>query len=644
MYKPLRDYSLIGNLRTAALVATDGSIDWLPSPTLDAPSVFAAILDERIGGSWRVKLTGDTANKQQQYLGDTNILVTTLASKQGQLVITDFMPITDQQKTVNRLWRRLECREGVCEIVTTFSPRMNFARGTTTLTVHNDDVAVSHEKDSLRLQSSGVHWMHTDEGAHGHIHLCAGESVYLLLDLTNQLPKHDLPVFFDEEFKATQSFWQQWIGQGSLSATVEREVWRAAIGRSLLTLKMLFMEPYNTMAAAPTTSLPELLGGVRNWDYRYNWLRDTAFALQTLVKFGYTTEAITYWQWFIQDCAPHFLGDASAMQCIYGLQGERNLTESTLDHLSGYENSKPVRIGNGAFHQRQWDNYGSVLDLAWSLHQVSPATVSNFQTWQVVRTLAEHVMGIWQESDEGIWEVRGGGHHFVYSKVMCWVALDRAAKLARVMGFNSEAEPWEKERDVIHQTVMTRGWSERKQAFTQSFDSEVLDAAVLRMPAVGFIDAKHPRMLSTIKQIEQELQVGDGLLRRYVSDDGLPGSEGAFVITSFWLIDALAQAGEHVRASTLLQKMESLTNHTGLLSEEIESGSNAFLGNFPQAYSHIGLLNSTLNVMRARAEHREGVGKILRRFETSRHGFEREANRVNNDGYFEVVDENRNPR
>lgn len=592
-YLPLRHYGIIGNLRTAALVGKNASIDWLPTSVLASPSMFASILDVEQGGNFKIELDQEIISAEQIYEENTNILVTTLTTQGGLVKITDFMPVMPYVPA-NYLMRRIQCAQGVCNLTLLFHPRFDYARGSTQLALVQDGVKASHVRGRARVRSE-FSWNVADDRAEAHLNLKTGDTVYVQLMFGERIDdyevKENVAGFFTKHYRATKDYWQTWLMTQQPTIDIPAQ-WRASVNRSLLTLKLLFSEPHNTMAAAATTSLPELIGGVRNWDYRFNWIRDTSFALQALLKLGYTTEAIRYWQWFSQECAPHFVRAPHHLQCIYGLQGEHEVGEELLEHLSGYQSSKPVRIGNGAFRQKQWDNYGSLLDMLWSLYEVHPIAVINVQTWQIIKSLADHVMKVWQKADEGIWEIRDKGRHFVYSKVMCWVALDRASRFANVFDFPAEAARWNRAKQQIYRMVMERGWNEQQKSFAQSFDSPHLDASVLRMPAVGFIGATHPRMLSTIARLEEELSIERGYLRRYKNEDGLPGSEGAFIILSFWLIDALILAGQTAKADLLLQKLNSAANHVGLYAEEIDPVSKEFLGNFPQAYSHTGFLGS----------------------------------------------------
>lgn len=611
MYTPIKDYAAIGNLKTVALVSRRGSIDWLPAPTLDAGTLFASILDTAKGGHWRVELADSAADIEQSYVPNTNIVTTTFTSEAGTLRVSDFMTVRSdtEDNTDNTVVRKLECIAGVCDVQVQFQPAPEYGQVQPVYEMEENHIGVRHEGHEVALY--GLHNPEVKDGSvYSQLSLQAGQSVALVLSLTGTL-LGDVGEYAETAYADTAAYWQGWAHTCDGVTCPVAGPWHEASVRSALAMKLLFTAPHHTMAAAATTSLPEELGGVRNWDYRFNWVRDTSFALQVMMQLGHTAEARSYWQWFSRSCAPSFVDDPRNMQCIYGLQGQHDLPELTLEHFEGYEGSAPVRVGNGAARQRQWDNFGTLLDFVWTLHQRHPFTTEDFETWQIVKSVADFVTQIWQTPDEGIWEVRDGGHSFVYSKVMCWVALDRASKLAQVLGFDADAQRWNEEKQKVKDEVFEKGWSEEKQSFTQSYETRSLDASTLRMSAVGFIDGDDPRMKTTIDRIEQELSVGSGLLLRYKSEDGLPGHEGAFLITSFWLIDALVLAGELDRAKQYLNTLHQYVNHVGLYAEEIEPKSGAFLGNFPQAYSHTGLLGSVMNVVAPAAVPAQATEEIV---------------------------------
>ena len=419
-----------------------------------------------------------------------------------------------------------------------------------------------------------------------------GESAYLTFHYHKTNPEEWKDSHHEQEIVETKKFWEDWVHRCDIKSCPLSGPWHDMVVRSSLVLKILFFEPPGSIAAAATTSLPESIGGIRNWDYRFSWIRDSSFVLQALFQLGYVKEARAYVEWLLDECCSLKNFDPKDVQIMYGLKGETDLKEEILPHFEGYKGSKPVRIGNFAYLQKQWDIYGSILDTVWRIHLMDKNYKIEESTWNILRKFANYVVEIWRQPDEGLWEVRGGKQHFVYSKVMCWVALDRALKIAKEYSFKGETETWEQEKEAIFKEIMEKGWYEEKHSFTQSFGSKELDAALLLMPVVGFIDGKDEKMIATIKAIEQELSVQNGLLLRYTAKDGLPGREGAFLPASFWLVDALIFAGETNRARLYLANLVKLANHVGLYAEEINPKTKDFLGNFPQAYTHIGLINS----------------------------------------------------
>ena len=606
MYKPIRDYAIIGNRRSAALVAKDGSIDWAPAPFLDSHSVFAAILDDKKGGFWGIRPV-EEFDSEQDYIYETNILVTRFHSSQGRSEIIDYMPVRNGNANGNgqngsfeklheekdetiEIHRKIVCKEGVCNMEVVFEPRFDYARGETKLSLVQGGV-LAKNKERKGVLISDADYVIEEGRATARISLKQGEEHYLEFFYNTAEVSLKQDAYYEQELHETRKFWQEWVHRCDLEVCPIEYPYHRAVMRSSLVLKILFLEPPGSIAAAATTSLPEKIGGERNWDYRFSWIRDSAFTLQALFWLGYSKEADEYVRWLIHECQSVEDGPET-LQIMYGLRGQRKLNEQTLDHLDGYMGSKPVRIGNNAFKQRQWDVYGGILNMMWRLHRMRKDYELSPHVWVVLRAFANYVVKIWREPDEGLWEVRGGKKHFVHSKVMCWVALDRALKLVKVYGYDAETELWEREREAIRKEIMEKGWSEKKQAFVQSFDSEDIDASSLLMPVLGFIEGKDPKMISTIQAIEKELSVSDGLLYRYKSADGLAGGEGAFLLCSFWLVDAFVFAGQKERAQKIFEKLLTLRNHVGLFSEEIDPKTKEFLGNFPQAYTHIGLINS----------------------------------------------------
>ncbi len=604
-YTPIRDYALITNRRSAVLVSKHGSIDWAPAPFIDSPSVFGALLDENQGGYWRIRPSGDYS-VEQFYVERTNIIVTEFTTPTGILEVTDYLPLEEEkfyvpatEDTTFKIKRRVRCLDGEVEVEMLFEPRFDYGRGTTRMSPiergiyaqHNEmhGVLVIHQPYDLN-ESAGL--------ARSVFTLQQGESDFIVfrynagdVDLLKDSNEHH-----EEELELTISKHRSWCDKYDLPNEQVPSRWKRQVLRSKLVLKALFFEPVGTIAAAPTTSLPEWIGGVRNWDYRFTWIRDSSFVLGAFFKLGHVAEAESYLNWLINICS---IEGAENLKIMYGMRSEVDLDEQILPHLEGYRHSKPVRIGNGAHDQRQWDIYGSVLNVAYHLYELK-GQQPDMHRWRTFRDIADHVCRVWEEPDEGLWEVRGGAQRFTYSAVMNWVALDRVIRLAEEYGLEGDIETWRAERRRIHDAILTQGWSEEKQAFTQAFESEELDAAILLMPIVGFIDATDPRFVSTMRAIERELLVNHCLVLRYIAEDGLPGREGAFLLSSFWYVDALALAGELPKAIELFEELLTFANHVGLYAEEIHPETHEFLGNFPQAYTHIGLINSALLLERLR--------------------------------------------
>ncbi|HEA84413.1 MAG TPA: glycoside hydrolase family 15 protein, partial [Candidatus Wildermuthbacteria bacterium] len=513
MYKPIRDYGIIGNLRSAALVAKDGSIDWKPAPYLDSPSVFAAILDHKKGGRWKIAPIGDFSS-EQEYMGQSNILITRFTGKEGVVELIDYIPaqLGGDMGAMERaeVHRKVVCTKGEAKVLVEFSPRFDYARGKTTLSATEHGVSVAHKGEQKGELVSPGEYIVKDDTATTTISLKEGESAYLAFHYHASNESERNGEHYEKELSATKSFWEEWVGRCDLDSCPVEYPYHESVIRSSLVLKILFFEPPGSIAAAPTTSLPETIGGERNWDYRFSWIRDSAFTLQALFELGYTKEANQYVNWLLSECKTIEDGPEK-LQVIYGLRGEKNLKEEVLSHLEGYEGSRPVRIGNKAYKQKQWDVYGGLLDAVWQLH-LHGSHVIDSELWASLRSIANYVVKIWGKPDNGLWEVRDGLQHFVHSKLMCWVALDRALKLAESHGLNGEIELWEKEREKIRAVIFEKGWSEKKQSFVQSFGSQNLDASLLLMPTLGFIDGKDPKMRSTIARIKEELGAGDGLL------------------------------------------------------------------------------------------------------------------------------------
>lgn len=594
MYKPIGAYGIIGNLRSVALVGRDGSVDWKPAPFINSPSVFAAILDDKKGGRWRIS-PPDAFSSEQAYAKDTNILVTAFRTEEGACDLSDYIPAgagdaRDPEKA--EIHRRVLCREGRCRIEMRFDPRFEYAQGETALrrTEAGLDVLYKGRKRG-ELVSPFPLSLDGGKGASCRFDLREGEEAFFAFHYHDTHPAERTPDHYQEELRETERFWKEWVSRCDFGACPPRFPWHDMVMRSALVLKLLFFEPPGSVAAAATTSLPEEIGGVRNWDYRFTWIRDSAYTVQALLWLGKVKEAETYVRWLFTDCCNLERSRPEDLQILYGLNGEADAQERELGHLEGYRGSRPVRIGNKAAGQRQLDVYGAVFEAVWQMHARNLHIIDS-ELWETLRAFANYAARVWREPDEGVWEVRGEKRHFTYSKVMCWVALDRAIRLARSHGLAGETEEWSRERAAIRKAVMERGWSGKKRSFTLSFDADDLDTLSLVFPVLGFIDGQDPRMLSTIEAIQRELGIGDSLFYRYRFEDGLPGREGAFLLSSFWMVDALVFAGERERARDLYERLLRLANPLGLYAEEMDPETHEFLGNFPQAYTHIGLINS----------------------------------------------------
>jgi GH15 family glucan-1,4-alpha-glucosidase len=603
LYSPIEDYALIGDGLTAALVSRHGSIDWACFPRFDSPSVFARILDARIGGCWRIA-PATAATARRRYLPDTNVLVTTFATAAGEADLIDFMPPPScgpERLCDSAIVRVLRGQRGTVPFEMYFEPHFDYARVRPRWTVQEGRGArASTEKEALTLYTR-VPLAAKETHAEGQVVVRAGEEVPFLLTYRSPAPVlwlshvlESVPRLLEE----TSTHWRRWIGRCTY-----RGPYGEAVRRSALALKLLEYTPTSAIVAAPTTSLPEEIGGARNWDYRYSWLRDTAFTLYALYLLGYREDGERFLTWIMD--VVH--GEPSALQVLYGVGGERWLEEHELPHLEGYRGSRPVRIGNAAFNQRQLDIYGEILDCAFLLHKYG-GTISN-DLWAFLSAVVDHVCQVWTEPDQGIWEVRSGPQHFVYSKALCWVALDRGIKLATRCGLPADLARWEAARAAVLDALLTRGYDERLGAFTQAFGSAQLDASALAMVLRKVLPAGDPRMRSTVDRVARELGVG-GLLRRYlpIVDDGLPGAEGVFLLCSFWLVDCYAEMDRMEEARALFERLLAYANDVGLYAEELDPRTGHHLGNFPQGFTHVALINAATNLAKAEAR-RSSAGR-----------------------------------
>ena len=607
-YPQIAAYALIGDCHSAALVSLDGSVDWCCFHRFDARPVFARLLDWSRGGHFRIA-PSEPYRSSRRYLPGTNILETRFETEHGVLVLTDCFPVRESSQAeqadavhpYHQLIRIARCEAGEVEVRVEFVPRFDYGLTAPQVKFLEPGLAtVFGGADALLLQSDLPLQQPEIASCEGLRLLKAGEQATSLL--TYAVP-HELRARRIEaeecarRVEATRRFWLEWSGRCTYQGPYHEQVVRSA-----LVLKALTNAPTGAIVAAPTTSLPEEIGGGRNWDYRYTWLRDSSFTLYALFTLGYTGEAHDFMHWLQRTTA----GRARDLQVLYGVGGERLLPEIELAHLEGYRGSRPVRIGNAASTQFQLDIYGELMDTAWLFHRHGGEIDASF--WDFLSRVAAHVVDHWEEPDEGIWEVRGSRQHFVYSKVMAWVAMDRALKLAKALGIPVDVECWSAAREAIRQRVESDGVDQPTGAFVQAFGSSALDASNLLIPLVHFLPPTDRRVRATVDRIEREL-TSDGLVYRYLERaDGLPGGEATFLICSFWLVDNLVAIGELERARALFERLITFTNDVGLLAEELDPVSGEQLGNFPQAFSHVGLINSAMQL--ARGEHIAGKGDI----------------------------------
>jgi GH15 family glucan-1,4-alpha-glucosidase len=584
--QPISAYGLIGDMRTAALVGLDGGIDWCCLPRFDSGSVFAALLDPERGGTWSIRPEGNWTSTQR-YLPRTNILETTFRTPSGGVVtLTDFMPVGQDGRPSGdhpEIHRQLRCARGHVPMHMVFMPRFEYGARTTRLDLLRAGLFATDRTDQVLTLSSAkpFTWVVEQSVATTRFGLEKGEERWLVLryddDDIHPVDRYESARKLDD----TAAYWQKWSSKVKYNGP-----YRGMVKRSALALKLLTHAETGAMIAAPTTSLPEIIGGKRNWDYRFVWLRDAAFTLAAFDAVGHFREADQFMRFLKKVCRHEGGGH---LQIMYGIDGRRDLIERQLDHLTGYYGSQPVRVGNGAVGQLQLDVYGEVMETAdiWRRnHEMTEGT------WRVLRGLVDWVSKNWHLPDSSIWEVRGGVRHYVFSKVMSWVALDRGVRMAEELGLEGDTAGWRAARETLHAEIMERGWSEARQSFVQSYDSDALDAAALAIPMVRFLPWNHPRVHATVNTIAKELTTVDGeLVYRYRHPDGLEGEEGAFSICTFWLAQALTMIGERERAERVFRRMLRHANHVGLYSEEIDPASGEFLGNFPQAFTHIALIN-----------------------------------------------------
>lgn len=601
-YKPIGDYGVIGDLHTVALVGKDGSIDWCCFPHFDSPSLFGALLDDRRGGRFHIAPRED-GKRQQLYLPETNVLLTRFLHHDGVAELTDFMPVEgDEPRTSpkrHQIIRIVKVIRGKIRFRLECRPAFNFGRDEHAVTVRPTGAIFRSASMAVGLVSPVPLVVH--QGAvEAEFALAEGqEFTFFFEQLESEASEGvlDVPQTAATALRETVAYWRGWLSQCRYTGR-----WREMVQRSALTLKLLTYAPTGAIVAAPTTSLPEALGGERNWDYRYTWIRDAAFTVYALVRLGFSREAGRFMQWLQARC--HDVNETGCLQVLYGIDGRQIGQEEILAGWEGYEGSRPVRIGNSAAPQRQLDMYGALMDAAY-LYNKYGSPIS-YDSWMGLSRLLDYVCANWDQPDEGIWEVRGGQRQFVYSKVMCWVALDRGIRLADKRGFPADRIKWLDVRDRIYCDVMRHGWDPERRSFVQEYGGHALDASALVLPLVFFLSPTDPRMQSTIDRIIAGL-ASDALVFRYLQEeaapDGLSGEEGTFTLCSFWLVEALTRAGRLEEARVIFEKILSYANHLGLYAEEL-SVTGEHLGNFPQAFAHIGLISAAYNLDRALGSQR----------------------------------------
>jgi GH15 family glucan-1,4-alpha-glucosidase len=577
----IEDYAIVGDLQTVALVGADGSVDWLCFPRFDSPACFTALLGEEANGRWRIAPTSGGRCTRRRYVENTLVLETEWETPSGTVRVVDCMPPRGMAPDLVRV---VEGVDGRVEITSELAIRFDYGHVQPWIIVEGREVLAVAGPDALWLRASAPH-EETEGKIVTRFTVSEGERVPFVLTWTPSYGKRPLAIDGLQAVDDTKRFWSDWA-----SAIAYEGRWQEAVRRSLVTLKGLTYEPSGGIVAAATTSLPETLGGSRNWDYRYCWLRDTTFTLGALLGAGLLEEAQSWQQWMLRAVA----GDPSDAQIMYGIDGTRRLPEYELPWLSGYEGASPVRVGNDAARQVQLDVPGEVLRAA---HVGRAAGIMPSERgWELQQWIAGRLEEAWRRPDNGIWESRGDKQHFVYSKVMCWVGFDALVKGVERFGLDGPVDHWRAVRDEIHADVIERGYSAEKKSFTQAYGSDVLDACALLIPRVGFLPYVDERVINTVETIRDEL-TEDGLVLRYrtdESDDGLSGREGSFLICSFWLVNALRGIGRKGEAEELFERLLALRNDVGLLSEEYDTRARRLVGNFPQAFTHLALVNCAL--------------------------------------------------
>jgi len=593
-FQPIENYGVIGNMQSVALVGMNGSIDFLCYPDFDSPTVFAALLDDKNGGRFQVEPQITNARIRQLYLPDTNILLTRFLADDGVVELTDYMPIGKEVEEPNEIVRAVSVIRGTVSLKMRCQPRFNYAKSPHRTEI-SDRCAMFFPIDCgscpMALYSTTALEQHSED-IFSNFTLRAGETATFVFGGPHPRGRQLETHLLEQRFHQTSRFWKKWIAKSKYKGR-----WREMVQRSALILKLLISRKHGSLIAAPTFSLPEAIGGVRNWDYRYTWLRDATFTLYALIRLGFVEEAEAFIDWLkgrLSDDA-----ERGPLQVMYGIDGRQKLDEIILNHLDGYENSGPVRIGNAAYQQLQLDIYGEMMDSVYLANKYGDPI--SYAGWQGVQRILEWLGKNWQRPDEGIWEVRGGAREFLHSRLMCWVAFDRALRLAQKRSLSGPLAAWQQTRDEIRNDIFTNFWNDRLKSFVQSKGTEDLDASILLMPMMRFISPVDPMWLSTMQAIEKRL-IEDTLVRRYEGEkthvDGLPGGEGSFTACSFWYVECLARAGKLEKAQLLFEKLIGYANHLGLYSEELGPDAR-HLGNFPQAFTHLALISAATYLDRA---------------------------------------------
>ncbi|HEX5302179.1 MAG TPA: glycoside hydrolase family 15 protein [Streptosporangiaceae bacterium] len=602
-YPNISDHGLIGDLQTAALVTTDGVLDWFCCPRFDSPSVFASLLDAERGGFYRIAPDRDDYVTRQLYLPDTAILITRFMTPDGVGEVHDFMPVTGSTATDrHRLVRNIRVVRGVMRFAIEIQPRFDYARKPHKLDITEHGAIFASDgmeltlhgivPEGISMKDTGVTPEHAGEGLRWARTLREGESGGIVLESMGGTPRRVTPEEAQQLADETAQFWRGWLNRSSYIGR-----WREMVGRSAITLKLMTYAPTGAPVAAPTMGLPEQAGGERNWDYRYTWVRDGSFSIYALLGLGYVEEAAAFGAWLRERVQEQAGQDSGPLKIMYRVDGTSDLGEESLDHFEGWRGSRPVRVGNGAADQLQLDIYGEAMDAVYLAD--ASGIQAGHQGWAALAGIMDWLCEHWDQPDEGIWETRGGRKNFTYGRFQAWVALDRAIRMAQRRGRPANLARWAEVRDQVYHQIMGRGWNPKVGAFTQHYDTEVLDSSLLMMPLQGFIAPHDPMWLSTLKAMDREL-VSDSLVYRYnpaASPDGLAGDEGTFSLCTFWYVDALARSGRLEEARLVFEKMHTYANHLGLFSEEIDS-TGGQLGNFPQAFSHLSLISAAVNLNR----------------------------------------------